>query len=122
MPGDSRRDGVDQGPVAGLKSGDIHRVRFGPAQGHTQAGTRPAVILQANGLMGLSTVILAPLSRSARGTSFRPRVLMDDIPSRVLVEQMTAVDVRQVGTRLGTVSADEHVEIDQALRLVLGMR
>jgi len=108
--------------VAGLKSGDIHRVRFGRAKGHPQAGTRPAVILQANGLMGLSTVILAPLSRSAIGTSFRPQVLMDDIPSHLLVEQMTAVDVRQVGTRLGTVSADEHVQIDQALRLVLGMR
>lgn len=50
------------------------------------------------------------------------RALMDDIPSRVLVEKMTTVDVRQVGGRLGTVSADEHVEIDQALRLVLGMR
>jgi len=50
------------------------------------------------------------------------RALMDDIPSRVLVEQMTTVDVRQVGARLSTVLADEHVEIDQALRLMLGMR
>ena len=107
--------------MAGLRHGDIHRVRFGRGTGHEQAGERPAVILQTNAMASLSTVIVAPLSASAPDAPFRPAVTVGGTASRMLAEQMRAVDVGRVGKRLGHLSADESVDVNTAVRLVLGI-
>lgn len=108
--------------MAGLRRGDIHRVRFGRATGRAQAGVRPAVLLQADALAPLSTVVVAPLSRSAAAGRFRPVVDVNGTPTTVMTEQMTAIDVSRVGTRLGRLEAQEAGEVDSAVRLVLGLR
>lgn len=108
--------------MAGLRRGDIHQVRFGRAAGRAQAGARPAVILQADALSPLSTVVVAPMSRSAAAGHVRPIVAIDGTASTVMTDQITAVDVTRVGKRLGRVDADEAVELDRAIRLVLGLR
>lgn len=108
--------------MAGLRRGDIHRVRFGRTTGWSQAGTRSAVVLRADALSPLSTVVVAPLSRSAAAGRFRPIVSVDGAPSTVMTEQMTAVDAGRVGPRIGRLDADEAVEVDGAVRLVLGIR
>ena len=107
--------------MAGLTRGDIHRVRFGRSTGHEQAGERPAVILQTNAMAALSTVIVAPLSSSAPDAPFRPTITVGGMASRMLAEQLRAVDVTRVGERLGHVSADESVDINTAVRLVLAI-
>lgn len=107
--------------MAGLRKGDIHRVRFGRRTGHEQTGERPAVILQTNAMAALSTVIVAPLSASAPEAPFRPTIKVAGKASRMLAEQMRAVDVHRVGKRLGHVSADESVDVNTAVRLVLGI-
>ncbi len=105
-----------------MRRGDIHRVRFGKASGRSQAGVRPAVVLQSDALAPLSTVVVAPLSRSAAAGRFRPVVDVNGTPTTVMTEQMTAVDVSRVGTRLGRLEAEEAGEVDNAVRLVLGLR
>lgn len=108
--------------MAGLRRGDIHRVRFGRTSGRSQAGVRPAVVLQADSLSPLSTVVVAPLSTSAVAGRIRPVVMLDGTPSTLMTDQITAIDVDRVGARLGRLGADEAAEVDDALRLVLALR
>ncbi len=105
-----------------MRRGDIYRVRFGRASGREQAGVRPAVILQTEGLAHWSTVVVAPLSQSALPMSVRPVVRLADTDTRVLVDQLRAVDVERVGKQLGRMSADELIEIERATRILLNLR
>lgn len=102
--------------------GDVYRLRENrQAKGHEQRGARFAVVLQSDALM-TSTLLAAPTSRSARAASYRPEVEIDGTPSRVLVEQLQAVDPEQrFGPRVGRLSPDERARVDEALRLVVGL-
>jgi mRNA interferase MazF len=99
--------------------GEIYRIR--PTRGREQAGMRYAVILQANELLGLSTAIVAPTSRNALAATFRPEIGLDGQSTRVLVEQLRAVDLRRLGELKGRVSALEQGAIDDALTVVLDL-
>lgn len=107
--------------MAGLRRGDVHRVRFGRASARSQAGVRPAVVLQADSLSPLSIVVVAPLSTSAIAGRIRPVVVVEGTSSTLMTDQMTAIDVGRVGARLGRLGADEAAEVDDALRLVLAL-
>lgn len=63
----------------------------------------------------------APTSRSARPASFRPEITVGDISTRVLVEQLGAVDVSRLGDPAGHLTAAEQWAIDTALLTVLGL-
>jgi mRNA interferase MazF len=45
--------------------GDAHRITLPTKRGHVQKGRRYAVIVQADDLLALSTVVICPTSRSA---------------------------------------------------------
>ncbi|MDQ3588001.1 MAG: type II toxin-antitoxin system PemK/MazF family toxin [Actinomycetota bacterium] len=91
------------------------------ARGHEQGGSRFAVIVQANELLELSTVLVAPTSRSARAATFRPEVELEGKSTRVLVEQTTAVDPERLGASVGRLDAGELEALDDALALVLAL-
>jgi mRNA interferase MazF len=101
--------------------GDVYRVRLPQRGGHEQHGPRYAVLLQADELLGLSTVLVAPTSRSARPASFRPEVDIAGQPTRVMVEQLRALDVRRLDDFEGPLSAGEMRGVDEALALVLAL-
>ena len=101
--------------------GEIYRIRLPATRGREQAGMRYAVILQANELLGLSTAIVAPTSRNALAATFRPEIELDGQSTRVLVEQLRAVDLRRLGELKGRVSALEQGAIDDALTVVLDL-
>ena len=87
-----------------------------------QHGPRFAVIVQADDLLVLSTVIVCPTSKSAPPASFHPEVAIGDESTRVLCEMVGAVDARMLGEQVGHVTLDERRGIDDALLLVLGLR
>ena len=91
------------------------------AKGREQRGARYAVIVQADEFVRLSTVLIAPTSRSARPASFRPEIALDGTPTRVIVEQTVAVDPERLGSSAGRLSASELRAVDQALALILGL-
>ncbi len=107
--------------MAGLKRGDIHAARFGPARGRVQTGDRPAVVLQSHGLAQWSTVLVAPLSTSALDTSFRPRVMLKGTPTLALADQVQPLDSDRLGRRLGSLDVDEMIDLDAAVKKVLGL-
>jgi mRNA interferase MazF len=89
--------------------------------GHEQTGNRYGVIVQSDALLPRSVVLVAPTSTSARAASFRPEIDVDGIPTRVLVEQVGAVDTARLGTLIGRVTAEEQWGIDRSLSTVLGL-
>jgi len=91
------------------------------ARGHEQQGARYAVIVQADDLLNLSTVLIAPTSTSARPATFRPTIELRGRKTRVLVEQASVMDPERLGTAAGRLDAQEMRALDDALRLVLGL-
>lgn len=104
-----------------MTRGDIYRVRLPPRGGHEQHGPRYGVLVQADELLGLSTVLVAPTSQSVRAASFRPEVDIAGQRTRVMVEQLRALDIRRLDTFEGRLSAGEIREVDEALSLVLSL-
>jgi mRNA interferase MazF len=97
--------------------------RFKPVarSGHEQRGPRFGVIVQADAMLPRSTVLVAPTSQSAQAASFRPTVEVAGEPTRVLVEQVGAVDVQRLGRRVGRLDVEELWGVDDALATVLGL-
>jgi mRNA interferase MazF len=79
------------------------------------------VVVQADALLPRSVVIVAPTSRSARPASFRPEIEIGQQRTKVLVEQLGAVDATRFGDLVGHVSPEEMWGIDEALLTVLGL-
>jgi mRNA interferase MazF len=78
------------------------------------------VVVQETALE-LSTVLVAPTSTKALPTSFRPEVLLGGRRTRVLVEQVGAVDRGRLGRAAGELAPEELDEVNRALELVLGL-
>lgn len=102
-----------------MRRGDVFRLRLRQGGGHEQHGVRYGVVVQSDALMALSTVLVAPTSRSARAASFRPEVEIEETATRVLVEQTGAVDLTRLGDFMGHLTAEEQWGIDLALNTVL---
>jgi len=79
------------------------------------------VVVQADELLALSTVLVSPTSTAAPARSFRPTIDLDGSSTRVLVEQTTAVSPDRLGESAGRLSASELRDLDTALALVLGL-
>lgn len=90
------------------------------ASGHEQRGPRLGVIVQSEDLP-LSTVILAPTSRSAPPRAFRPLVSVAGESTCVLVEQLRTIDVTRLGRLVGHLDRDDQEAVDDALELVLAL-
>ena len=101
--------------------GDLYRLRSDKnTTGHEQRGPRYAVAIQSDGIL-LSTLIVAPTSTSAQPAIFRPEIEMEGARTRVLIDQMRAVDASRLGEFAGRLDAAETGEVDRAIRLMLGI-
>lgn len=102
--------------------GELRRLRIPRGgRGGEQRGARFAVVVQADELLALSTVLVAPTSRSAPARSFRPTIELAGELTRVLVEQTTAVSTDRLGESAGRLDADELRALDAALATVFGL-
>lgn len=104
-----------------MRRGDVYEFRLPRGRGHERRGKRYGVVVQADALLPRSVVIVAPTSRAARSASFRPEILVEEETTKVLVEQLGAVDVTRLGKPVGHVSPEELWGIDEALLTLLGL-
>ena len=102
--------------------GDIYRFVLPRGMGHERHGDRYGVIVQADEFLPRSVVIVAPTSRSARPATFRPEAEVAGEATRILVEQIGAVDVRTLGKLAGHLTHEELWGVEDALLAVLGLR
>lgn len=101
--------------------GDVFGVRLPKGRGRVQHGPRFAVIVQADDLLSLSTVVICPTSISAPAASFHPEVTVGDARTRVLCEMIGAVDIRALGPQVAHLALDELRLVDDGLELVLDL-
>jgi len=92
-----------------------------PGAGHEQHGVLYGVVVASDALAALSTILVAPPSRSARGASFRPEIDVDGSPSKVLVEPDRR-GRRESARRPGRLTAEELWGVDLALATVFDLR
>jgi mRNA interferase MazF len=104
-----------------MTRGDVYRVRFGRGRGHEQRGPRYGVIVQADALLDLSTVIVAPTSTTALPATFRPEIELKGTRTRVLVEHVRSIDLQRLGKRVRRLTREEQQAVDDALNVVLGL-
>ncbi len=104
-----------------MQRGDIYELRLPKGVGHEQHGRRFGVIVQSDALLPRSVVLLAPTSTGARPASIRPEIAVLGTTTRVLVEQVGAVDISRLGEQVGRVEVDEMWSIDDSLATVLGL-
>jgi mRNA interferase MazF len=102
--------------------GDVHAIKLARRRGHVQHGPRYAVVVQADDLLALSTVIVCPTSSSTPPASFHPEIAVGNQSTRVLCEMVGAVDAARLGDHVGHLSFDELGLVEDALGLVLDLR
>jgi mRNA interferase MazF len=101
--------------------GDVFRLRVPKGVGREQAGARYGVVVQADEFLPRSVVLVAPTSRRARAATFRPEVDVAGERTRVLVEQLGAVDATRLGDLAGHLAPEELWSVDEALLTILGL-
>ena len=105
-----------------LQRGDVYRVSFGQGKGHELNDPHYAIVVQSDAYP-LSTVIVVPLSSSARPTPWRVPVEVAGKTTYALVEQTRVVDAESrlrewVCSLAGT---DTLAQIDEELAMILGI-
>lgn len=101
--------------------GDVLEITLRKGRGSVQSGRRHAVVVQADDLLGLSTIVICPTSTSARSASFHPQIELGGDPTLVLCEMVGAVDERVLGKQVGHLTVEELREVDDSLALVLDL-
>lgn len=104
-----------------MRRGDIFSLRLPGGKGHEQQGKRFGVVVQSDAFLPRSVVLVAPTSTSGRPASFRPEIEIEGALTKVLVEQMGAVDTNRLGGLAGHLSAEEQWGVDRAVLTVLGL-
>jgi mRNA interferase MazF len=69
----------------------------------------------------LSTVLIAPTSKSAQSRVFRPTITLNNESTQVLIEQTAAVAPERLGPLVGHVGREELDQISKALRLAFAL-
>jgi mRNA interferase MazF len=115
-----------------MRRGDIHSVDLDPARGSEASKRRPAVVVSndaANATaarLGRGVITVVPVtSNTERVYPFQ--VLLPasetglDRDSKAQAEQVRSISVDRVGDRLGVVPHRIMLDVDEALRLHLGL-
>ena len=105
-----------------MTRGEIFRLasRRG-TRGREQKGPRYCVVVQADELLPFNTVVVAPTSTRAPEATFRPAITISGVKARVMIDQVSAIDLTRLGSSAGRLEAAELRAVDEALALVLGL-
>jgi mRNA interferase MazF len=115
-----------------MRRGDIHSVDLDPARGSEANKRRPAVIVSndaANttaGRLGRGVITVVPVTSNVERV-YPFQVLLPasrtglDRDSKAQAEQIRSIAVERLGERLGVVPNAIMLDIDDALRLHLGL-
>lgn len=111
------------------RRGEIWDVNWSPGRGAEQQGTRPALIIQndrGNGSVTYPLTIVASMSRTERELSLHVRISPTEENgltdyTDVKCEQVMTIEKSRLIRRRGMITSDELRQVDNALRLSLGL-
>lgn len=103
--------------------GEVWWVEFDPAVGSEIRKTRPAVVLSNNSAnRHLTRVVVVPMSRHTGrlypGEAF---VNVNDQKSKAMADQIMAADKTRLKTRLGVLSKEDLLAVEDAIKVHLGL-
>ncbi|MDF3033421.1 MAG: plasmid maintenance protein [Alphaproteobacteria bacterium] len=104
-----------------VKRGEIYWVVLDPTIGTETKKTRPAVIISndAQNKVG-QRYIVAPITSVVKNVyPFEVKIDMNGTPSKIMVDQIRTIAYQRLGTKLAKVSAEELVQIERAIKVVL---
>ena len=106
--------------------GEVWLVNFNPGRGSEQQGIRPALIIQNDiGNEYASTTIIAAITTTLK--KYPVTVLFDRMegglkhPSMANLAQLLTIDKTRLLKRLGSVKPERVSEVDNAIRISLGL-
>ncbi len=107
--------------------GDVFMVDLDPTVGHEQGGHRPALVVSDDSLnrspAGIVTIL--PITGTSRGIPAHVKVSAPEgglsKASVVMVDQIRTISRRRIVRRLGAVSPSTMGQVDDRLKLVLGL-
>ena len=115
-----------------MRRGDIHSVDLDPVIGYEANKRRPAVIVSNDAAnttarrLGRGVVTVVPLTTNVERVypfqvllPSRATTLPSD--SKAQAEQVRSISIERVGSKLGVVPGDLMRQVDEALRLHLGL-
>ncbi len=113
-----------------MTQGDIFWVSFPVGAGRAQAGRRPAIVFQNDETsQDVPTVLVVPLTTQKESLRFPGTLLIDPDfanrlpqPSVALVFQMTSVDQKFLGPRIGAISDDLLTDLKMTLDDIIDVR
>lgn len=99
--------------------GDVHEILLPRGRGRVQHGRRYAVVVQADALLSLSTIVVCPTSQSTPAATFHPEIAIGEESTRVMCEMVGAVDAGRLGRQVAHLSWEELRRVEDGLELVL---
>jgi len=107
------------------RRGDIVNVDFGRKniKGSEQRGDRPALIVQNDiGNKFSSTLIVASITK--KNKSLPTHVLIEELfhTSIVACEQIKTIDEKRISKKIGSISEEKMLEVNNALSVSLGLK
>ena len=112
-----------------VSRGDIVLTNLDPVKGSEQGKTRPTLVLQNDtGNRHSPTTIIAPLTSSYTQiypTDVELKAANEDVDkdSKVMLNQIATVDIEsRVEKKLGEISSSKMREVDEAIKISLGLK
>jgi Growth inhibitor len=111
-----------------IKRGDIFYVDLNPTKGSEQAGRRPVLVIQNNiGNEMAPTIVVAPLTTKKFSKEYPTNVqlkkgvanLKED--SVVLLSQIRTIDKKRLERKIGSLTTDVMMKVDEAIKVSLGL-
>ena len=107
--------------------GEVWWVDLNPTRGHEQAGRRPGLVVSVDpfnhGPAGL--VIVLPITTKAKGIPFHVQIKPPEgglkSASYIKCEDVRSVAKERLARRLGAISSTTQAEVDDRLRILLGL-
>src|SRR5437588_2804538 len=124
-----RETSASLSPISSPRRGEIWDVNWSPGRGAEQQGTRPALIIQndrGNASTTYPLTIVASMSRTERELPLHVRIAptsengLNDYTDEKCEQVMTIEKVRLLRKR-GSISNEELLRVDNALRLSLNL-
>jgi mRNA interferase MazF len=114
-----------------MKRGEVYWATLAPRSGAEQAGRRPVIVVSRdafNQAPGWRSVIVVPISTSAAQARRGPTAVALPVgagglsqESTAVCHQVTTLDRGKLTTLLGSLSAVELQQVENGLRIALGM-
>lgn len=113
--------------MAGPARGEVWMVDLDPTRGHEQAGRRPALVVSVDpfnhGPAGL--VIVLPITSKPKGIPLHVQIKPPEggvrSTSYIKCEDVRSVAKERLTRRMGMISPSVQVEVDDRLRILLGL-